>query len=731
MAKAPDGYKDEDEFLSEMRTRYEEAASFDLENRAEAITDLEFLAGDQWDDHDVQARKGRPCLTINRLPQFIAQVVGDIRLSPPAIRVRPAEDADKDLASVREDQIRSIENLSNAAAVYTNAAQSQIGCGIGNFRAVLEYATNDAFDRDIVIKRVENPFAVLWDPYLVEPTGKDARYCFVDDELPRKEFERQYGKDATASDLGALGTRLTATGWLSQDSIRVTEYWVIKETPAEICMLQDGKVEWITPANEAQLAPQILANARGLPMRRKTTKKTVCMYLVTGHAILEGPVEYEISRLPIFRVPGWEIQTGKKKIRFGLVRFAKDPQRLLNYWRSVSAEVLALAPRQQWLIHESQSGDQDEFRNAAQSGDTVLTWTGSVEPKRMEPPAVNAAVLQEAALNSQDMKDVTGLHDASLGARSNETSGKAILARQKEGDVASYIYQDNLKAAIAECGRVVNEWIPQVFDKVRSIRLLGEDGAQRVQKVNDPMDPDSIDLSRGKYDIVVDTGPSYTTKRQEASESMMAFVQAVPAAAQVSGDLIARAQDWPMAEEIAQRLKKTLPPNITEDEEDAKDPQVMQAKAQAAQQAQQMQEMQQHALELELNDKAATVELKHAQAIKTMAEAKSAGAAPQQGAGETPLDQALKEAEVRKANADADKAQAEAGIAYFELQQLVSDPRKAEAEAQKAEADAASAHIGAASALLDLHAKPTEQALAQETTKKALKEPPKAAKPAK
>jgi hypothetical protein len=319
-----------------------------------------------------------------------------------------------------------------------------------------------------------------------------------------------------------------------------------------------------------------------------------------------------------------------------------------------------------------------------------------------------------------------------LGARSNETSGKAILARQKEGDVASYIYQDNLKAAIAECGRVVNEWIPQVFDKVRSIRLLGEDGTQRVQKVNDPGDPDSIDLSQGKYDIVVDTGPSYTTKRQEASESMMAFVQAVPAAAQVSGDLIARAQDWPMAEEIAQRLKKTLPPNITEDEEDAKDPQVMAAKQAAAQQAQQMQEMQQHALELELNDKAATVELKHAQAIKTMAEAKSAGAAPQEEAGETPLDMALKEAQVRKANADADKAQAEAGLAYFTLQQTVADPRKAIAEADKAEADAASAHIGAASALLDLQHKPTEQELATKTTEKALKEPPKAAaKPAK
>jgi len=716
--KAPEGYADEDEFLAEMRDRYQEAADYDRENREEAVTDLEFLAGEQWNKSDIDARAGRPCLTINRLPQFIAQVVGDIRLSPPAIRVRPAEDADKDLASIREDQIRSIENLSGASAVYTNAAQSQIGCGIGNFRVVLEYATNDAFDRDIVIKRLENPFATLWDPYLIEPTGKDARYCFIDDELPRKQFEKAY-PGQSASDLGELGSRLTASGWMSRDVIRVTEYWTMKERPAEICMLQDGKVEWITKENAAQLEPLIATNDRGEPMRRKTTKKTACMYLVTGHAILEGPVEYDISRLPIFRVPGWEVQTGKKKIRFGLVRFAKDPQRLLNYWRSVSAEVLALAPRQQWLIHETQSGNADDFRAAATSGDTVLTWQGQIEPKRMEPPPVNAAVLQEAALNSQDMKDVTGLHDASLGVQSNETSGKAILARQKEGDVASYIYQDNLKSAIAECGRVVNEWIPQVFDKPRTVRLLGEDGEQRVQRVNDPMDPNSIDLSKGKYDIIVDTGPSYTTKRQEASESMLAFVQAVPAAAQYAGDLIAKSQDWPMADEFAQRLRKALPPGLAQDPDEKLTPEEQQARQQAAQQAQQMQAMQAHAAELALNEQAAKIEKLHAEANKINAEAKAPAPGPE------PQDPAMQALLLRKASAEAATAEANAGIAYFNLAELTGNPRLAEAEAQKAEADALGAHIDNAAALLDLQAKPTETALAHATTVKALKEPPK------
>lgn len=726
----PEGYEDEAEFIKEARERFQEAASHDFKNREEGRADLKFFAGEQWAEDDIQARAGRPCLTINTLPQFVAQITGDMRINRPSIKARPAEDADKDLADVREGQIRAIEHQSNALKVYVDTGQDQVACGIGNFRCVLDYLSDDVFERDIFIRPIPNPFAVVWDPLITDATGRDARYCFVEEMWSRKVFEAKYGNEVPSE----LSDTLQTNNWMTTDTVRVTEYWVIKEREYEIALLQDGSIEEITPKNRLKIMQTVQRNGAGKPMVRKTKGKTVCMYLISGTKILEKPVEYKIGRIPVFRVPGWEVNLGDDtpKVRFGLVRMARDPARLKNYWRSVMAEKLALAPRQQWIIHEAQPGDQDDFRKAAQSGDTVLTWAGQIKPDRLEPPQIEAALMQEAALNSQDMKDVTGLHDASLGARSNETSGRAILARQKEGDVASYIYHDNLKAAIAECGRVINELIPAVYDTARTIRVLGADEQQKVIRVNDPGDPDSIDLSKGKYDIVVETGPSYSTRRVESAESMMAFVQAVPAAAQVAGDLIAKAQDWPLADEIGERLKRTLPPNIVEDDKDAQDPQVMQAKAAAAQQAQQMQEMQQHALELELNDKAATVELKHAQAVKTLAEAKAAGAAPQEEAGETPLDQALKEAQVRKANADADKAQAEAGLAYFTLQQTVADPRKVIAEADKAEADAASAHIGAASALLDLQHKPTEQELAKKTTEKALKEPPKqAAKPAK
>jgi hypothetical protein len=718
----PPGYDTVDAFLEEARERFANDLAFDRENRDEAHEDLKFFAGEHWDADDLKARAGLPCLTINTLPQQVAQVIGDTRINRPSIKARPAEDADKELAEVREGLIRAIEYDSKAQQIYANAGQSQVACGIGNFRVALEYASADVFDRDIRIKAIPNPFAVVWDAALTEPTGADAGHCFVTDELPRKEFERRY-PDKAPSDLAQdFISELSRGGWMTKDVVRVTEYWLMKDKPAEIALLQTGEIKELTKANRDALMPMVARNASGALMVRKTTRKVACMYLITGHDILEQPVEYKISRLPVFRVPGWEVNTGTKTIRWGLVRFARDPARLKNYWRSVMAQKLALAPRQQWLIHESQSGDQEDFREAAKSGDPVLTWSGSVEPKRMEPPPIEAALVQESALNAQDIKDVTGLHDASLGIQSNETSGKAILARQREGDVATYIYHDNLNSAIGECGRVVDELIPATYDTLRTIRVLGEDEQQKIMRVNDPGDPDSIDLAKGKFDIIVETGPSYSTKRVEAAESMMAFVQAVPQAAQVAGDLIAKVQDWPLAEEIGERMKKALPPGIAEEDPDKMTPEQQQAKQTAMQQAQQMQEMQAHALELELNDKAATVELKHAQAVKTLAEAKSVGAP--QGETENPamteLDLALKSAMVRKTNAEADEAEAKAQLAMSQVRPL----------AAKTEAEAVGAHVAVASDLMDLHAKPTEQALAQATTEKALKEPPKpAAKP--
>lgn len=605
---------DEDAFCQEARERYTEGGTADRENREAGYDDLKFLAGHQWDEGVEEERRlaGRPCLTINRLPQFVAQVVGDIRLNRPGIKVRPVEDADKDMAEVREGLIRHIEHQSRAHAVYVKCGQDQVSCGRGSFRVDIDYAGEDVFDRDLFIRPVDDPLAVVWDPLSTEPTGADAKWVFLPVEMDRKTFEKEYPDHAPTE----LQVSTDVDNWYSADTVTVTEYWTVKETPVELSLMPDGAV--------------VEGVQEGAIKTRVAKRKSACMYLITGHKVLEGPVEWPIDRVPIFKADGWTIQVAKRRERFGLIRFAKDPQRLRNYWRSVAAETIALAPKSQWIAHkDSVKGVEDDFRDSMRSGDPLLIWTGNTPPTRVDPPAIPVAVLQQAQITEDDMKAVTGLHDASLGERSNETSGRAIIARQKEGDVATFIYHDNLKLAIAEAGRVLSDLLPLVFDTARTVRTLGIDEQPKIMRINDPNDPNSVDVTRGKYDIVVETGPSFSTRRAEAGDAMTAFIQAVPQAAQVAGDLIAKAQDWPDADAIAERLKRAMPPQLTADPDNPEPPSPeMQQQAQQAQMQQQM---------------------------------------AQQGAQ---MQMAEGEAKVRIATANADKAEADAQKAQFELAQM-------------------------------------------------------------
>ena len=617
----PPGYEDEDEFLAEARERFQEGQDADSPNRLAAEDDMRFFVGEQWDPTVKATREalGRPCLMINQLPQFVAQVTGDIRINKPAIKVRPAEEGDEKVAKVRQGLIRAIEHDCNASSVYANAAQSQVACGLGNFRIVLEYASDSAFEQNIVIKAVPNAFAVVWDAMSVEPTGKDARFCFIVDELPRKEFERRYPK-AVPSD---LVTDADTGGWIGVDVVRITEYWLMKERETLLAMTQDGKTVEVVEEGGAYadtngLPVEVAVNNRGEPMVRKSKVRSACRYLINGFELLEKPYELPISRLPFFRVPGWEVNVKGVRHRFGLVRFAKDSARMKNYWRSVSAELLAGAPRTQWISDDKAvEGREDDFREAHRSGDPLLIYNqGFNKPDRVDPPTFPSAILQEAALNAQDMKDVTGIHDASLGAQSNETSGRAIMARDRQGDVATFIYPDNLKDAIREGGEVVNQLIPIVYDTARTIRVIGEDDSVTLARINDPGHPEALDITSGRYDVSIDTGPSYTTKRVEASENMTELMRVFPQAAAVIGDLYVKAQDWPMSEEIAKRLKALLPPGLQEGEDGKPAP------PDPAQQA--AAQMQQQMASLQLREAEANAKKAEADAVKAEAEAAQA-----------------------------------------------------------------------------------------------------------
>jgi len=561
----PEGFESQEAFLKDMRTEYQSDLEFDRINREQAIDDKKFSAGEQWDKRVLEERKGLPCLVINSIPQFTAQLVGDWRESRRAVKVVPSNDEDVDIASVRGDLIRSIEMQSRADRVYDSSFESLVQCGDGAFRVSVEYARDDVFDQDIYIRPIEDALSTVWDRYSVDPTGRDAKRVFVDDRIPKNEFKAKWGDastDALDSDTAMLD--LTVDGWVDEDSYKVTEYWRLIERQRIMALFENGKVFIVDDDNIEEVVEK-----NGPPVKTRLTWCSYAqMHLVTGFAVLSGPYEYKLNRLPIVRMSGRVVNIAGRRVRYGLVRFMKDAVRLKNFWRSVAAEQLGYAPKAKWIAPESAvEGREDAFRKAHLSRDPLLVYNDGAEapPTLIPPPPVEASLLNEAATNQQDMKDVTGIHDASMGIRSNETSGRAIQARQREGDVASLTFYDNANAAVLEGGDVINQLIPQIYDGTRVIRTIGEDEVIKFQRVNDPMDPDAIDMSVGMFDVALSTGTSYTTRRVEAAQAMMDAIQVWPQLMSVAGDLVAKAQDWPGAEKLAERLKKTIPPQLLEE----------------------------------------------------------------------------------------------------------------------------------------------------------------------
>lgn len=646
----PKGYKDADEFLSEARELYRIDKEADRHNLDAAEDDLRFASCDidglgQWDSAVVALRTQleQPIVTSNMLPQFIGQVVGDRRVNSTSVKVLPREDSDVDVAEIRSDLIRNIEVQSRAERVYAQAFEHEVTCGIGNFRVELDWTGDDVFDRDIFIRPIPNPLNVTWDYMSVDPTGKDAEHCFVDDMMPRKLYEKLY-PDVPVGDLGEHN----GDEWVGQDSVRVTEFWQMQERDRTIALMNDGKVTDITDKPFEEYAPGLFRDEMGGPRIREVKCKYAVMHLITGFAILKPAYELKISRLPIIRCSGREFPVGNRRVRYGLVRFIKQNQKMANFFDSVKVEVLSKAPRQQWIgpADAFDGNYAKQFRDAYISGDPILKYNPKAKeaPKAVEPVQYPTAFAAESQYQSQKMRDGSGIHEANLGMKSNETSGVAIQQRQHEGDIATVIYHDNMNAAVQECGDIINQLIPQVYDVARTIRVVGADQEERLVRINDPMSKDSVDLAKGKYDVTISTGPAYQTRRQEASTSMMEAIRVFPPLMEIAGDLVAKAQDWPGADEMAERIrKKMIQAGTIEDENDEgeqgpQDP----AKAAAMQQQQQAMQMQQMQMQ------AAQVQMQ-SEVVKAQAEARQA------------------EANAAKAEADAQKAQIEAQRAEVEM----------------------------------------------------------------
>lgn len=655
--KPPSDFEDEQDFLRFMREAYDKDHEADAENRKQMIQDARFMGGDQWDSavktHRDSASK--PTLTINRLPAYVAQLVGNRRMNDVGIKVVPDMGGTKKVADIREGLIRSIQKISRAQQAYDKAFEQQVVGGLGNFQVHLDYACDDVFEQDIRIVAIPNPLAVVWDQGSVDPHGGDAAHVFVTDRMTRRDFKRKYPGTQTA-DWASRDDTARSYGWDTSDSVQVVSFWRMRSHMRVLAMMKNGSVEDVTDIPEELWFDHVMDDTGGSPMVRDVSRRYAQMYLCTAQDILEGPYDLPISRVPVFRVPGWELFIEGDRIRWGLLRFLRDPQKLHNYWRSTIAEKLVGSPKAKWIASDaSVEGREDEWRKSHLSDDPLLIWNGDsgAPPTRVEPLQMEAALIEEAGVAAQDLRDVSNIHEASMGQTSNEVSGRAIAARQRVGELGSVIYQDNLNVAIEEAGIVINQLIPFVYDTPRMIKVLGSDMLSEKQVAingfND--DPESVDITAGKYAVSVTTGPSYTTRRVEAREEMMSMVNAMPQTMAVAADKIVEAQDWPGAEDIAKRLRTQLPPGmVAESDLTDEEKQAAQQQQGAAQQQEQLKQM---LFQLQVEEGKAKIAVEQAKAAESQARAREALARAE-----------LAEAQTQKALADigTDRVKAAAAI---------------------------------------------------------------------
>lgn len=571
--KAQDGHA---EIIATARKRWDRADNRDRDNKLAAYDDLSFLAGEQWDAAAKTQRSDRPCLTINRLPQFVEQVTGEIRQMRPAVKAVPVDRrGDEDTAEIIAGLIRYVENRSTASeAVYPQAADSQVAAGIGHWQVETEYADDSTFEQELRIAPIDDGIAVRWDPDASLPTRADAMFCFVPVDMSRDAFEERYPDASVASWESEDG--LNFTDWLTDDHVRVAVYWYKKPVKKLLALMPDGVIEDVTDDPEAAAE----AKAAGGRVELRPGHK-VCRAVISATEVLEGPTEWPGRHIPVVPVIGREIRLGRKTFRYGLVRFAKDPQRLFNYAESAKAETIGQQPKAPWLVTDENIADyEDEWGRANQDNLPYLRYTpdpknGNAPPQRINPPVSSPAIADMVRSSAENLHAVTGIYPAALGAQSNETSGKAIRARQEEGDTGTFVFVKNFGLAIKRTAEIVTDLIPHIYDTARTVRIVGDDGKVDLVEINQPhglaeMGEDGSpamhkvlhDVTVGAYDVVVDMGPSYATKQAEARDGMTALVQAAPEVAPLIMDLIAKAQDWPLADKIGKRARLLLPPAI-------------------------------------------------------------------------------------------------------------------------------------------------------------------------
>jgi hypothetical protein len=598
------GKKDEQGILKQMRDRFGQCADNEAQNRETFIEDVDFSSSDDQWPNDIKDLRGtgRPMLTINRLNGTVKQIEGDYRQNKLSIHVLPSSgDASEDTADILGGLIRNIEQQSKAEQVYLHGLRYASRGGFSWFRVMPEYATDDTFEQDLFIRPIFNPLNVYCDPKARLATREDARYMFVAELMDKEEFKADY-PDASLDFVDGLDQLDDSfETWVDGEQIRVCEYFTKEKVPARLASFDNGAVIEIEDDKEIEALAQVGWNVKS---ERQAKRTQIRWRKCTGAEILEERV-YKMKYIPVIPVLGEEINIrGKVRLR-SAVYYGKDPQRMYNYWKTAATESVALQPKTPYLLTAEQVENfEEQWKNVNNKPQPYLLYQHKADqppPQLIQPPGQPIGEMAMAGGANVDIQYTTNTFDSNLGQKSNEVSGVAIEQRQHQGTTGNFLFIDNLKTSIEHCGRVLLEFIPLIYDSERVIRTIGLEGDSDTTIINKEIKNPLLgitevlnDITIGKYDLIVEAGQAFASRRAEAVEGMLKFAQAFPQQAPLIADLMIKNMDVPGGEVMAERIERSLPPQITTD---PKSPEGQAAQQQAQQQQQQQQQLQQQMMQ--------------------------------------------------------------------------------------------------------------------------------------
>jgi len=555
--------------------RIQEAVEFlkfandaDTMNRQEALDDLKFGGGDQWPVELQNSRnlESRPVITVNKVDNYCRQVSNQQRQQRPRIKVH-ATNTHEDMVDAQTISgiIRHIEVNSNADHAYDNAFEYAVRMGWGYMRVRTDYISEDSFDQEIYIDAIDNPFTVYFDPNSVLPDGSDADRCLITTMMRKDEFRKMYpDADDGGTSFTQRGTGDSQSEWITKEDIRLAEYYYTVKEKAKLYLLSDGTA---TFADDKDFFTRLAAYGIDVVDTRDSYKKTIKYCKLTAVEVIEER-DWAGKYIPIIPVFGRHIVIGDKRKKFGMIRYAKDPQRMYNFWQTSITEGVALAPKAKWLLAEGQDeGHENDWANANIKSFPLLRYKQTdidgrpaPAPVRLQPEPPQAGIMAAAMGVDNDIKAIMGVFDPAQLGQGN-ISGKALNGQQQQVDLTNFDYYDNLTRSIAHVGKICLDLIPKIYDTQRVMRIIGDDGKPELLTINQR---DSVgrvlnDISVGQYDVVMETGPGYNSKRQEAVDNMLPLLSAAPELMQVAGDLVFRNMDWPGADIIADRLAAANP----------------------------------------------------------------------------------------------------------------------------------------------------------------------------